>query len=251
MTLSPEFLTRPLAHRGLHAPGRPENSRAAFTAAIDAGYGIELDVQISRDRVAMVFHDDRLERLTDANGPTAERTAQQLAALRLKDSDQTIPSLADVLALIGGRTPLLIEVKDQDGALGANVGPLERATAAAIRDYGGPIALMSFNPHSVALMAQLCPDIPRGLTTCSFTDPEHQKLPSQCRAALAQIADAEQVGACFVSHEKNDLSAPRVAELKAQGLSVLTWTIRSALEEEAARKIADNITFEGYVAARP
>src|SRR5581483_8978077 len=99
---------RPFAHRGLHGPVRPENSRAAFEAAIAAGSGMELDVQASRDGAAMVFHDYDLDRLTGTKGKTADLPADSLAALRLSDMSETIPRLADVLALIGGRSPLLI-----------------------------------------------------------------------------------------------------------------------------------------------
>ena len=129
---------RPFAHRGLHGPSRPENSRAAFEAAIAAGSGIELDVQASRDGEAMVFHDYDLDRLTAAHGRTADLTGAELGALALSGTAETIPSLAQVLALIGGRTPLLIEVKSPD----RHVVPLCRAVAAALEEGSGPIGIM-------------------------------------------------------------------------------------------------------------
>ena len=116
-SLPAAFLRLPIAHRALHGPGRPENSRAAILSAMAAGYGIEIDVQGTADGQAVVFHDDDLDRLTDATGPVRARTAQELAALRLKGCDETIPSLAEVLALVAGRAPLLIEIKDQTGAI--------------------------------------------------------------------------------------------------------------------------------------
>ena len=125
------FLERPIAHRALHGPGRPENSRAAIRAAVAAGYGIEIDVQPSADGVAMVFHDADLDRLTGTAGPIRGRTAADLARLPLHGGDEGIPTLAEVLALVAGRVPLLVEIKDQDGALGPGVGALEAATAAA------------------------------------------------------------------------------------------------------------------------
>ncbi|MEL7117196.1 MAG: glycerophosphodiester phosphodiesterase family protein, partial [Pseudomonadota bacterium] len=168
MTLPQVFLDRPLAHRGLHGQGRPENTRAACVAAIEAGYGIELDLQLSRDGVAMVFHDETLDRLTDTTGPVADRTAAALGQIRIAGTDQTIPTLADVLDLVGGAAPLLIELKDQDGALGDVGGTLEAATARTLESYNGDVALMSFNPNSVVRLAVLAPHIPRGLTTCDF-----------------------------------------------------------------------------------
>ena len=152
--------TVPIAHRGLHdrAAGIVENSRAAFEAAIAAGYGIEMDIQRSADGEAMVFHDYEMLRLTDAPGLIHDYTAAALGRIALKGGGETLPTLADFLALVAGRTPLLIEVKDQDGALGPGVGPLERRIAALLADYPGEAAVMSFNPHSVAVFAEAAPD---------------------------------------------------------------------------------------------
>lgn len=252
MTLPAAFLTTPLAHRGLHdtAAGRPENSRAAFAAAIAAGYGIELDIQRAADDVAMVFHDDDLARLTGQAGAIHARPADDLGRIALIGGDEGIPTLAEVLHLVAGRVPLLIEVKDQDGALGPGVGPLEQAVARDLQGYAGPVALMSFNPHSVAALAGLCPDLPRGLTTCAF-DPSDWSAPADICARLQAIADYDRVGACFISHDHGDLDNPRVSELAAQGAGVLCWTIRSPAQEHAARRVAQNITFEGYAPSLP
>lgn len=242
----------PIAHRGLHdrAAGTVENSRAAFEAAIAAGYGIEMDVQRSADGEAMVFHDYEMLRLTDEPGLIHDYTAAQLGRIALLGADEPVPTLAEVLALVAGRAPLLVEVKDQDGALGPDVGPLEARVAALLEGYPGEVALMSFNPHSVAALARGAPDRPRGLTTCAFEDADWS-LPDYRRAELAALADAERTGAAFVSHDRRDLANPALARLKAEGLAVLTWTIRSPVEEAAARTVADNITFEGYRPAIP
>ena len=109
---------------------------------------------------------------------------------------------------------------------------------------------MSFNPHSVAAIADSAPDRPRGLTTCDFAAADWS-LPDYRRAELAALMDAERVGAAFVSHDHRDLANPAVARLKSEGLPILTWTIRSPAEEAAARRVADNITFEGYRPAVP
>ena len=241
------FLAAPIAHRGLHdrAAGIVENSRAAAEAAIAAGYGIELDVQEAADGEAMVFHDDEMPRLTGAPGLVSDYTAAALGRIALLGGGETVPSLAEFLALVAGRAPLLIEIKDQDGALGPDVGRLEARVAALLAAYDGPAALMSFNPHSVAALAGLAPDRPRGLTTCGF-DAADWSLPDYRRAELAALADAERTGAAFVSHDHRDLANPALARLKAEGLPILTWTIRSPAEEAEARRVADNITFEGY-----
>lgn len=251
--LPPAFLRAPIAHRALHdrAARRPENSRAAVRAAVAAGYGIEIDLQLSRDGVAMVFHDETLDRLTARTGALADHSAADLAATPLRDAEDGIPTLPDVLALIGGRVPLLIEIKDQTLAMAPTDGRLEQATVAALAGYGGPVAVMSFNPHAIATMARLAPDLPRGITTSAYDLDDWAPLPAPTCARLRDIPDYDAVGAAFISHEWRDLGRPRVAELAAQGAAVLCWTIRSAAQEAEARRIARNITFEGYAARIP
>lgn len=245
------FLTLPLAHRALHdgSKGRAENNVAAIEAAIESGFGIEIDIQQSADGAAMVFHDYHLDRLTEATGPFAQRTAAELASVRFRSGEVGVPTLAAVLALVAGRAPLLIEIKDQDGIMGPNVGPLERAVAQDLKGYLGPVAVMSFNPHAVAVMADAAPDIPRGLTTCGYPAKDWPLLNEATRASLRHIPDYERLGASFVSHQWTDLAAERVAELKNAGARILCWTIRSQVDAAEALQYAENITFEGYVPA--
>lgn len=248
-----DFLSVPVAHRAYHDidQGRPENSRAAVHAACNAGYGIEIDLQLSADGEAMVFHDYSLDRLTGETGPTRQRDAAQLTKIPLIGGvGETIPTLAEVLAAVAGRVPVLIEIKDQDGAMGNAVGPLERRTAQLLSDYAGPVAVMSFNPNSVAAFAEFAPNIPRGLTTCAF-DPNDWPLSTEVCEDLREIPDLERTGASFISHDVSDLDRPRVQQIRASGLPVLCWTIRSQQQEDEARKLADNITFEGYAASHP
>ena len=240
------LLARPVAHRGLHSPGVPENSMAAFRAAIDAGYGIEMDIQPASDGTPLVFHDDELFRLTGASGPIAGVSVAQAAGLRLLQTDEAIPTLADVLAFVAGRVPLLIEIKDQDLSLGPNIGLLHKAVADALQGYGGPVAVMSFNPHVVGAFHALAPQVPVGLTTCGYLEADWPGIPEERRHHLAGINDFDQTGSCFVSHDKGDLGNPRLDALKAMGVPILCWTIRSTEEEAVARRVADNITFEGY-----
>ena len=243
------FLTRPIAHRGLHdaSDGRPENSVVAFRAAIAAGYAIELDVQMSLDGTAMVFHDYHLSRLTSQNGPVAQRPASDLSRIQLSGSRDTITDLEQVLGLIAGQVPLLVEIKDQDGNMGQNVGALEAAVAQALRSYRGPVAVMSFNPYSVCAFGKIRSDIPLGLVTDRF-EPEYWPiLSAERREHLAQILDLGTSGAGFISHNQAQLEDLPVSALKAQEVPVLCWTVRSRDEEHRARRIADNVTFEGYL----
>jgi len=251
--LDPAFLRVPLAHRALHRPGsaRIENSRGAVQAALEHGYGIEIDVQMSSDGVAMVFHDDDLDRLTDATGPVRAHSAAGLAGIPLKGTGEGIPSLAEVLTQVAGRVPLLIEIKDQEGQMGETDGILETAIARDLAGYDGPVALMSFNPHSVIRLAELAPDVPRGLVTCDYSPKECPELPPDVRDRLRDIPDMTAARASFISHQWNDLDRPRVAEVQAAGADVLCWTIRSEEAARAARRVARNITFEGYLPGLP
>ncbi len=251
--LPDSFLRLPITHRALHdrAQGRIENSPSAIRAAVAAGYGIEVDLQLSQDGVAMVFHDEDLDRLTGETGPLNARIAAELGRIKLKDSSDTIPTLAEILKLIDGKVPLLIEIKDQTLVMGPTDGRLEAASAKALEGYRGDVALMSFNPHSIAHMARLAPHLPRGLTTSAYNPDDWAPLPVEVCDRLRDIPDYDATGSSFISHEGRDLARPRVAELKAQGAKILCWTIRSAADEALARRIADNVTFEGHQAALP
>lgn len=250
--LPQSLLARPIAHRGLHdrAAGVIENSPAAFAAAIAAGYGIELDLQLSADGVAMVFHDDSLDRLTGESGPVRDRDAAALGRIALTGSQNgdRIPTLAAVLEQVAGRVPLLIELKDQSQGLGTAPPDLERAVAHALAGYAGDVAVMSFNPAMMAAMADLVPGLPRGITSCGFDPVEWPALAPETCATLREIGSFDAVGAAFISHDWRDLDSPAVTALKARGVPILCWTVKSAEVEQIARRIADQITFEGYAA---
>ncbi|MDH5798506.1 MAG: glycerophosphodiester phosphodiesterase family protein [Paracoccaceae bacterium] len=253
MQLPAAFRTTPIAHRALHdiVAGRPENSLSAVRAAVAAGYGIEIDLQLTKDGHPVVFHDYDLNRLTGETGPVQQRTLSEMQALTLLHGSEGPPSLPQVLDAVAGKVPLLIELKDQDGGLGPNVGPLEQETAQLLVGYAGPVAVMSFNPHSVAKMQEFAPATPRGLTTEHFPAEDWQLVPEATRTRLRDIPDFDRTGSCFISHDVNDLTNPRVTELKAAGVPILCWTVKSESQETEARRIADNITFENYRATLP
>ena len=251
--LPPESITTPIAHRALHDGNqtRAENNLRAIDAAIAGGYGIEIDLQLSHDGTAMVFHDYSLNRLTNETGPIAQRSWRELTQTCFVTGELGVPTLDEVLEHVQGRVPLLIELKDQDGGMGQDIGRLEAAVASTFAGYRGPIALMSFNPHSVIRLAELCPDLPRGLTSCDFVTENWMLLKPQTRARLAQMPDYGRADASFISYRWQELGAPRVSELKSDGAAILCWTVCSPDEERAARKIADNITFENFLPAPP
>ena len=248
--LHPDFLKAPIAHRGLHDKTRGviENSILSIKAAIANGYGIEIDVQPAKDLAPMVFHDYLLDRLTENTGAIKGREVSELSKTPLKDSTDVIPTLEEVLQEVDGQVPLLVEIKDQDMRLGEDVGAFQDHVVAVLKDYTGPVALMSFSPETIRRVKQQAPEMTIGLVTDPFHGEDWPNLSKQRRQELAGIPDAKSIGVDFISHQQKDLASPHVADLKDAGLPILCWTIRSLEDEARARQIADNITFEGYLA---
>lgn len=149
------------AHRGLSSQTAPENSLAAFRSAMDAGFGIELDVRLSKDRVPVVFHDRTLKRMCSVPKKVSELTIAELKKLRLKDTDEQIPTLAETLEFVGGRVPLLIETKLPKRHLWFHT--LERRMIPVLAGYNGEFLLQSFNRHSMRFLKRKLPDIPCGI----------------------------------------------------------------------------------------
>jgi glycerophosphoryl diester phosphodiesterase len=223
------LIARPFAHRGLHGPGVPENSRAAFEAAIAAGHGIELDVQGSVDHQAFVLHDYELERLTEGFGAVRTLGAAELRRIRLKGSGETIPTLREILALVAGRAPLLIEVKSP----GRRVAALSRAVIRALDGYHGPVAVMSFNPNIGRRLARLAPDVLRGLVVTEERHPWRRWIRRRLSLWWSR--------ADFLAYDIRDLPSRFAA---ASGLPVLTWTVRGGDDRARAAQYADQIIYE-------
>lgn len=241
------LVARPIAHRGLHDLGRgvPENSLSAAEAAIAGGFGIECDVQLSADGEAMVFHDFVLDRLTAESGSVAVRKAEVLAAIRLKGSADRIPTLAQFLDAIGGRAPVIVEIKSRfDGALA-----LTRRTVEVIdARKGQPIVIKSFDPDIVAAVRELAPDLPRGIVAMNaYANGEYAHLDPQRKHALANLLHFERSRPHFISWKVADLpcAAPYLCRA-ALGLPLMTWTVRTAQDRETARRHADQMVFEGF-----
>lgn len=223
------------AHRGLHGPGVPENSPAAFAAAVERGLGIECDVQRSSDGQAVVFHDWELDRLTGESGPLAARTAAQLGTIGLSGNGERIPSLRDVLALIGSRVPLLIELKSKRNL---SVIGLCMAVRRDLEGYTGQCAVMSFDPRISRWFARHAPHIVRGLVVTE----EHDKgLRGAVRRWLSVIGSKPD----FLAYDIRDLPSRFAAAQRARGLPVLTWTVRSPELRERAALHADAPIAEG------
>ncbi|MCP5433693.1 MAG: phosphodiesterase [Alphaproteobacteria bacterium] len=237
------FLTgAPVAHRGFHGPGVPENSLAAIEAAVAAGFAVEVDLQSSRDHVPVVFHDFRLERLTGEAGPLAARDACELSVLRLLGTEERIPALSDMLDLVRGRVPILLEVKTES----LRPGPFESAIAAAMATYSGPLAVMSFNPVAAGYFAHAAPDIPRGQVSCRYTDWGKAAGSVVDRILLQHLLVMRISKPDFIAYALKDLHRPAPQLARRAGMPLLTWTVRSPADAARGLSLADNIIFEGF-----
>lgn len=237
----PAWLTEwEYAHRGLHGPmpdGRsvPENSLAAARLAITAGMGIECDIQRSADNLPMVFHDWDLVRLTGSEGLTGGKSAMELRQLRFPGTDEGPPSLSDLLALVAGKVPLLIEIKSKRGYDVIESCILVRY---ALTGYAGNHAVMSFDPRVARWFRHHSPATCAGLV---MREDEHgyTRRRWQRRLALA-IARPD-----FLAYHIAALPSGWVAGMRAKGLPVLTWTVNSPETRARALLNADALISEG------
>ncbi|MFP4475754.1 MAG: glycerophosphodiester phosphodiesterase family protein [Desulfatibacillaceae bacterium] len=238
------LLSLPLAHRGLHdhADGVYENTMPAFERAVERGYGIELDVQLLRDGNLVVFHDDDLTRAADRKERIADLDFGQVRELVLFGDGPPPPMLPEVLALVAGRAPLYIEVKNDGGP-----GPAEQSVAAALADYTGPCAVASFNPFSMAWFAAHRPRLFRGLVSGGFED--EQSLPRRLlkKAFLSTLALNRLAKPDFVAYDVRRLPHRAVSRYRRSGIPVVAWTCKSPEQGRYAEQYADNVVFEGYL----
>jgi glycerophosphoryl diester phosphodiesterase len=243
---APDWLTaRPIAHRGYHdvTAGRIENTLPAAEAAVAHRFAIECDLQRTADDEVVVFHDDTLDRMTDLSGPIEARTLAELRAARFKEGDATIPTLSDLLDLVDGRVPLIIELKSRF----TGDRRLEAATATILGGYSGAAAVMSFDPASMIAMRRLAPNLPRGMLGDGFATRDWPMIPLPARIANAMYAMAPAVMPTFISHGVHALpsSAP-LALRHFFRLPLITWTVRTPEDRATAAAWADQITFEGF-----
>ncbi len=239
---------RPIAHRGLHDASKRviENTLGAALGAIVRGFSIECDVLASADGEAVVFHDDTLERLTHADGPTSARTFEQLAALTLRGTDERIPSLRDLLEVIDGRVGLVIEMKSTFPRTPDD--RIARAVAAALTRYRGPVATKSFDPDLVEAAHRIMPGIAHGVVAERANGPFwRRRFTTMERFGLTHLLHAPRTRPDFVSYAAADLPAlaPWIARARF-GRPVIAWTVRSAEERARIAPYVDQIVFEGF-----
>jgi glycerophosphoryl diester phosphodiesterase len=240
---------RPVAHRGLHnrANGVIENSRTAFEHAVQRGFAIECDLQLTSDGVPVVFHDDTLERLTGLSGPVSGISSEILCTTPLLGSanGDCPQQFADFLAQIAGRVLLQIELKRQSGVTATQM--LASKAARALADYAGPVTVESFDPQQIILIREYGFKGPRGIITYAYDNPEWDEgLSDAERSMLRDLTHAPQTQFDFISCYQQSLSLPSVVHWRSLGKPVTAWTVRSKQEALAAAAGSDQIVFEGF-----
>lgn len=226
-----------IAHRGLHNKENPENSLGAFQNAINKGYPIELDVHLLKDGNIAVFHDNSLSRITGKDGYISNLTKEDLKDYNLFGSQYTIPTFDEVLELVNGKTPILIEIKNE-----GKVGELEQKLLSKLRTYNGKFAIQSFNPYVLEWFKKNAPEVLRGQLSGYF---KGNDLSFIKKFALKRMMLNKKVSSPnFIAYESKKL--PNRFVRKYKKLPVLAWTVKTQEEYLRVIKYCDNIIFENF-----
>ena len=233
MSTLPWLTERPIAHRGFHDMNHAiwENTLAAFSRAADAGFAIECDVHIVADGNIVVFHDDTLDRLCGISGDVRDRTSAELGLLTIGGTAERIPTLKQMLKLVDGRVPLVIELK---GRQGEDDGFAETVLD-DLEGYKGHVALMSFDPWVLKDLKVAGSPYPLGLTA-EGDQPER----------FFEHDEAMQLGLDFISYHYGHLPNPFITAQRKLGIPVITWTVRDEAARRHTFEQADQMTFEGF-----
>ena len=238
MTKDISFLTKNLiAHRGLHdiSKGIPENSIPAFKAAIEKNYIIEFDIHILKDNSIVVFHDDNLKRMVGVDKPIKDLTYDEIKQYKLSNTNSHIPLLQDVLNLVDGMVPLVIEYKYD-----VKPGRLERESIKILKNYKGDFAVKSFNPLSVYWFKKHYPNIIRGQLSSKFQDEPWSFMK---KVIIKYMPFNFITKPNFISYDINSLPDKRIEKFR-KDRPVICWTIKTKEEFNKAKKYCDNMVCE-------
>lgn len=233
-----------IAHRGLfdNHSDAPENSIAAFRKAIESGFGIELDVQMSSDGQLFVFHDENLDRMTGRDGRAIEHTYGELSQLTLGSSKERIPLFSDVLQLVDGRVPMVIEIK-----VGLNYRRTTAAAAEMLKSYGGTYCIECFNPLALCWYKRHMPHILRGQLSMDYKRKKVRIMPGigflLTNLMLNFLARPDFIAYDHKDKRKNSFRLCRAI----YKVKTAAWTIRSQQELEQARDAFDVFIFDGFL----
>lgn len=239
-------IKNPIAHRGLHNFELPENSLPAFENAVTHGFAIELDIRLTDDQNIIVFHDEKLSRMTDRDGYISNLKLSELEQINLLKTEKgktvptefRIPSLERVLETVNGKVPLLIELKKAEHSL-----ILEEKLLDLLKGYTGDYAVESFDPFSLQYFYKNAPTIMRGQLSSYFHHPDvdasHREKKRLKKLKYLDVSHPD-----FIAYKITNLPNKYV---KNAGLPVVAWTIKSELQAQKARDKCDNYIFEGFI----
>ncbi len=235
---------RPIAHRGLHnGNGRVENTLSAFEAAIERNFAVECDVMLSSDETPIVFHDYQLDRLTEGSGDVHLHTLAELRQLPIRRSNEHIPTLAELLDVVAGRVPIVVELKSP----WPRKTHVARNVANVLEGYKGHTAVMSFDPRLLMQMRRLAGHLPRGMVADHFDRDDWPEVPTVQRFGSRHLLGTPFVSPTFVAYNVLSLPAPAPSVLRSVfNLPTLAWTVRSGAEKTHALRHADQIIFEDF-----
>ncbi len=236
------FLSGPFAHRGYfdNENNIPENSLAAFQRAVDAGIGIELDVALSSDGVAMVFHDKTLERMCGVEGDVWDYTSEELAQMKLLGTDYTIPTLAQAMELIDGKVPVIVEHKMDhvDTAICAS-------SYEILKDYEGQWCMKSFDPRALMWYKSNAPEVVRGQLSAEFWHDEKyagQPLYTALSFMVGNVAARPD----FISYNYNHKDNISLKLCRLMGAKAACWTVQTQREYDMLKNKFDMVIFDGF-----
>lgn len=234
--------TTKIAHRGLHDAESFENSLSAYQKAIDKGYAIEIDIHVTADDRIVSVHDGTLDRIAGSPLCVEDSTLAQLKELYIGGTQEKIPTLEEVLALVNGQVPLLIELKAD-----RKVGRLEQLSYEILKDYKGEFAMQSFNPLSIRWFTKHAPHFIRGQLAC-FNYDNMNKLQARLLKTLAfnPLTRCDFASYCWPDVLSGRAPWPTRFREKNKG-ALLVWTVRSQEDYDSLKGKCDNIIFEGFI----
>ncbi|HZW49411.1 MAG TPA: glycerophosphodiester phosphodiesterase family protein [Bacillota bacterium] len=229
----------PIAHRGLHDDTKPENSLSAFQAAINAGYAIELDLHLLKDQVLAVLHDFNTLRMTGKDAKIEELSSDQLPQYRFINSSDSIPTFAQVLQLVKGRVPLLIEMKQsQQNEVAADI--LIDLLHHYRKECGGEYVVESFDPQFLFVLKQKAPEIIRGQLACLDSGQSDKEINKK----LAICSYNDLTNPQFIAYSITDMPLEFLNQARVNGMVILGWTVRTPEQLMQAKQYCDNVIFE-------
>lgn len=232
-----------VAHRGLfdNNNGVPENSIPAFEKAAQNAFGIETDVQMSKDGILVVFHDGTLKRMTGADGKISDHTFEELRKFRLLNTDCVIPTFEEFLQAANG-VNLVVEIKTHD-----DIGEIEQKTYNALKNYGGHYCVESFNPYIIRWFKKHAPEVIRGTLSCSY---EHAPWSKFKKNLLANLKLCKWNGSQFIAYDAATINVNKAVKKFSKKIPIICWTIRSQEQFDELREHFDNMIFDSFTPER-